>query len=94
MMARFLSSHTAKNPDGAYVEITLTPREAKILSMILAGDFNSKIAAHFKITVERVEQIIKKISRKIDYGRAKYAKAIQKAADNPCTVRSRESEEE
>jgi DNA-binding CsgD family transcriptional regulator len=94
MMARFLSSHTAKNPDGAYVHVRLTPREAKIASMVLGDVLTVEIADHFAITVERVDQIIKKVRRKIDYGRAEYAKATQKAANKPCTVRSRESEEE
>lgn len=73
----------ANNPIDNYVRVALTPREAKIVSMILADTLTNEIADYFKITVERVDQIAERAKRKIDHARAKMA-----------TVRSQEGEED
>ncbi len=81
----------ANNPFDSYVRVTFTPREAKIVSMVLADTLTTEIADYFKITVERVDKIIEKAKRKIDCARAKMAIA---AAGKPCTVRSQEGEDD
>lgn len=73
-----------------YVNIRLTPREAKIVSMILKDTLTTEIADYFSITVERVEQIVTMARKKIDRARVKMA---TQATSEPCTVCSQEGEE-
>ncbi len=80
----------ANNPLDTYVRVCFTPREAKIVSMVLSDTLTTEIADYFKIPIGRVDKIIEKAKHKIDCARAKMA--IQ-AADRPCTVRSQEGEE-
>lgn len=75
---RIILDDSAKN---GYVNVRLTPREAKIASMVLADTLTSEIADHFQIEIERVDQIINKVRRKIDFARAKTAKAIQESQE-------------
>jgi len=75
----------ANNPFDSYVRVTFTPREAKIVSMILNSRFSGppvdEIAHYFAITTERVNQIIKKSQRKIDCARAKMATEAERAKE-------------
>lgn len=73
-----------------YVHVRFTPREAKIISMILTGSSRYEIAEYFSIDLARVDQIIKKARSRIDLARAKMA---TEAANKPCTVRSQEVKE-
>jgi len=81
----------ANNPFDTYVRVCFTPREAKIVSMVLSDTLTTEIADYFKITIGRVDKIIEKARRKIDSVRTKMATAT---AGKPCTVRIREGEEE
>src|SRR5262245_40012651 len=80
----------ANNPLDTYVRVAFTPREAKIVSMVLSNTPTTEIANYFKITVERVDQIIERSRRKIDFVRTKMA---TEATSKPCMVRNQEGEE-
>jgi hypothetical protein len=77
-MTKLSGWQAAKNPPSGYVDVHFTPREAKIVSMILqdmghsdnlTAGITARIADYFKLDVERVEQIIVKCRRKIERAR-------------------------
>lgn len=76
-----------------YVNLCFTPREAKVVEMILTDTLTTEIADHFNMTVERVNQITQRAKRKTEYAFEKYVKRVQEAANKPCAVRSQEGEE-
>jgi DNA-directed RNA polymerase sigma subunit (sigma70/sigma32) len=51
----------------SYVYVRLTPREARVVEMFLAARPKRDIAKHFAITTGRLNQIIQKARRKVDY---------------------------
>ena len=44
-----------------------TPKEWKILSLVLQGKDNTEIGKEFKVTRERIRQIKAKMERKVNY---------------------------
>jgi DNA-binding CsgD family transcriptional regulator len=51
----------------SYVYVRLTPREARVVEMFLDARPKRDIAKHFAITIGRLNQIIQKAKRKVDY---------------------------
>lgn len=63
----------------SYVYVRLTPREARVVEMFLAARPKREIAKHFAITTARLNQIIQKAKRKVEWAQEKRRERIEDA---------------
>jgi DNA-binding CsgD family transcriptional regulator len=55
----------------SYVYVRLTPREAQVVKMFLEARPKREIAKHFAITTGRLNQIIQKAKRKVEWAQGR-----------------------
>lgn len=77
----------------SYVYIRLTPREAKVVEMFLAACPKREIAKHFAITTGRLNQIIQKAKRKVEWAQEKRRERIERVDDDVASEKMREEKE-
>lgn len=63
----------------SYVYVRLTPREARVVEMFLAARPKREIAKHFAITTGRLNQIIQKAKRKVEWALQRRSERLRDA---------------